>query len=739
MEQSRIPWFYRIKVRVLLISILISVVPALIIGMYFLYFAKQDLEKSVQAQNESTAERFAQKMEFFLFRTEERLKTTRFSLLSAPASEDKQAILYRMLKKVPLAEEAVIFNHEGKVAYGVHRFQIMQEDGGESWQAEALLRELKQKKEYYGPVQFQQNNIPYMQIAVPVFSEDGKIFRGGVGVKVRLQSVLTLLEEMSDKREQAVFIFDPEGNLIGHSDFTEVLQRKKVNESFVVRHFMQVSNPKLLPIPSRYVSYSGREVLGVYATVPRTGWGIAVEEPVESAFAPVRTLFFRLLAFLLLIVLGASIISIFLGLSFTGPIEYLEKVARSVGRGQTKEPIFTRRKDEIGHLITVFGEMAERLESQGKKLLQEKERLDAIVNSMGIGLALITRDCRIAWTNHIVKEWLGEGITDKKILCYQALKGTPAICGQCPLQGSENETLSADRVTRLMLTNKERIFRHNVYQLRYAAEGEPDYLLVIEDITEQRRMEDIAMQADKLSALGLMASGFAHEINNPLATIQVYAEELVDQVQMKQGNWLGAQETERYLNIICKHVGRAKEITQKLLNFSRKSEWREEYIYLPNICKESVALQSHAFTKKQAVVSLSIEQNVPYIKGDALQVTQVFVNLLQNALDAIDEQGTITVKIQAKDGYVQVHVIDDGSGISPANAGKIYDPFFTTKPVGQGTGLGLSICYGIITRMRGTITVKGTEVQGTTATIELPAIRKEIQDEQEEHQSTYRG
>ncbi len=739
MERSRIPWFYRIKVRVLLISILISIVPALIIGMYFLYFTKQDLEKSVQTQNESTAERFAQKMEFFLFRTEERLKTTRFSLLATPAAEDRQAILYRMLKKVPLAEEAVVFNHRGKVEYGVHRFQIMQEDREESWQGETLLDELKQKKEYYGPVQFQSNNIPYMQIAVPIFSEDGKTFRGGIGVKVRLQSVLTLLEEVSDKKEEAIFIFDSRGNLIGHNDFTEVLQRKQVNESFVVRHFMRVSNPKLLPIPSQYASYNGKEVLGVYAIVPRTGWGIAVEEPVESAFAPVRTLFFKLLAFLLLIVLGASVISVFLSLSFTGPIEYLEKLARSVGHGRSKEPIFIRRKDELGHLITVFGEMTERLESQGKKLLQEKERLDAIVNNMGIGLALITRDCRIAWTNPIVREWLGEAATDKKTLCYQVLKGTPAICRQCPLQGSENEKLSADIVTHLMLTNKERIFRHNVYQLRYAAEGEPDYLLVIEDITEQRRIEDIAMQADKLSALGLMASGFAHEINNPLATIQVYAEDLVDQTHTQRESLLDVEEVERYLNVICKHVDRAKEITQKLLNFSRKSEWQEEYIYLPNICKESVSLLSHAFTKKQVMISTSIEPNVPYIKGDALQITQVFVNLLQNALDAIGEQGVITVEIHAKGGYVQVHVIDNGIGISPAYVGKIYDPFFTTKPVGQGTGLGLSICYGIITRMGGTITVKSTEGQGTTATIELPAIRKEVQDEQEKYQGTYRG
>ncbi|MFT9850106.1 ATP-binding protein [Aneurinibacillus sp. REN35] len=722
MDISRIPWFHRIKVRVLLVGMLMSVIPALVIGMYIIYVTKHDLEKSVQSQNEAVAERYAQQLNFFLFRTEERLKTARFSLLASHTAEDKQAILYRMLKKIPLAEEAVVFDDRGRVEYGEHRFLVMDKLQEKEWQTDALLLTLTQKKEYYSPVQFQADHIPYLQVAVPIFSEDGKTFLGGVGVKVRLQSLFTQLEELGNKKKQVAFIVDAKGTLITHSDFSSILQEKKVNHSFIVKHFMDKGSAAALPIPNRYENSEQEEVLGVYSIVSRTGWGIVVEEPIESAFASIWALFLKLLAFLFLIILAAFLISILLGLSFTKPIEYLERAVRSVGRVQTREPVFTTRKDELGRLITVFGEMTERLDSQAKKLLQEKERLDAIVGGMGIGLALLTKDCRIVWKNPVLSDWIeGEG-AQTDTLCYQTLKGTPVTCKRCPLQGSKAEGINADIITHLSLMNKEKVFRHNVYPLRHVAEGEPDYLLVIEDITEQRKMEEIAVQADKLSALGLMASGFAHEINNPLATIQVYAEDLADQTAAGQQH---GDDVEEYLRIICKNVNRAKEITQKLLNFSRKSEWREENIHVPTVCQESISLLAYAFSKKQVEISCTVEPEIPYIRGDALQLTQVLINLLQNALDAVDRGGTVRIMVSSTAQNVQIAVIDDGSGIDPSDVGKVFDPFFTTKPVGQGTGLGLSICYGMITRMGGSIAVQSAAPQGTAIRIILPAVQRE--------------
>jgi signal transduction histidine kinase/HAMP domain-containing protein len=726
MVSSRIPWFHRIKIRVLIIGILMSTIPALIIGTYVLIVTKHDLEKNVQVQNEATAERLAQHIDFFLFRIEERLKTARFSFFSIDTKEDRQATLYRILKKIPLAEEVVLFDSKGTVKLGVHRFRIMDESGEKEWRSASLLGQLRQRKEYYGPVRYLEDDVPYMQIAVPAFSEDRQTFIGGIGIKVRLQSLFSSLqvETVKKEQEQSFFLVDTNGQLIAHSDIIEMLQRRQVAHSFIVRHFLKAGNPKQLPVPDKYVSYNGNDVLGVYTIVPRTGWGIVVEEPTESAFAAIYGLLLRFLAFLLLIVLSASVISIFLGLSFTRPIEYLEQLARSIGRIGLKERIFTRRKDEIGRLITVFKDMTERLDMQAKKLLQEKEQLDAIVGGIGIGLALITHDCRIVWMNPLLREWIGHQANEADILCYQAFEGTPAACRRCLLQMGEDIDDSADIITRLFAANEERIFRHNVHRLKHVAEHEPEYLLVVEDITEQRRMEEIAMQADKLSALGLMASGLAHEINNPLATIQVYAEDMEDRLHNGREELLASGEIEDDLRIIRKNVNRAKDITQKLLNFSRKSEWREETIHLPALCKESMSLLSHVFSKKQVQLSLHTDPFVPDIQGDGLQLTQVIVNLLQNALDAVAEGGRVQINISAVENAVSIKVVDNGSGIAPEYSGQLFDPFFTTKPVGQGTGLGLSICYGIVTRMGGTIVINSVQGQGTEVTVKLPVVCK---------------
>lgn len=246
MVSSRIPWFHRIKIRVLIIGILMSTIPALIIGTYVLIVTKHDLEKNVQVQNEATAERLAQHIDFFLFRIEERLKTARFSFFSIDTKEDRQATLYRILKKIPLAEEVVLFDSKGTVKLGVHRFRIMDESGEKEWRSASLLGQLRQRKEYYGPVRYLEDDVPYMQIAVPAFSEDRQTFIGGIGIKVRLQSLFSSLqvETVKKEQEQSFFLVDTNGQLIAHSDIIEMLQRRQVAHSFIVRHFLKAGNPK---------------------------------------------------------------------------------------------------------------------------------------------------------------------------------------------------------------------------------------------------------------------------------------------------------------------------------------------------------------------------------------------------------------------------------------------------------------------------------------------------------------
>ncbi|MEH7884118.1 ATP-binding protein [Bacillus sp. JJ1609] len=233
-------------------------------------------------------------------------------------------------------------------------------------------------------------------------------------------------------------------------------------------------------------------------------------------------------------------------------------------------------------------------------------------------------------------------------------------------------------------------------------------------------MEESMIQTDKLSALGIMASSFAHEVNNPLATINVYAEDLIDRLQAEDED-LDEDEMEHYLRKIKENTERCKRITGNLLNFSRKNDWTEDQINVKEIIENSVSLVEHQLKKQRIQLELTIEEAMPAVTGDGLKLMQVLVNLINNAVDAMESEGRLIVSVLHKDNTVSIKVTDSGHGIPPEAMDKLFDPFFTTKPIGKGTGLGLSVCYGIIQQFGGNIQIDSKPGEGTTVEIKLPA------------------
>lgn len=722
MPKSEIPWWSRIKVRVLLFGVVMSIVPVVLISFYYFYSTRHNLEQNVQIQNKLLAEHLVQEVDSLLRQTEDRLRNAYFPT-SALLQGTGQIQLYRILAEIPMAEEAVVLDADGNVRQGVNRFKIVNDPGSLNWRTPDMLEALKTRRVYYGNVTFTGTCIPFVKIVVPYYSADGRTFVGGVGVQVRLRSLLALVSSKHIGNKEDVFLVDAQGRLIAHSDFTKVLEKTDVANLFIVRHFMENGNPEELSVPNRYLSTNGQEVLGVYSNIRRTGWAVIVEQPVAVAFASIHALVVRLAWFLVTIMSGSVLISIFFGLSFTKPLEYLQRIVRKVGGGESDTEISLGRKDELGHLASSFNDMVGQLRQQSERLLQEKERLDTIVHGIGAGLALIYRDHRVAWMNPVLENWVRPGLQRPETACYQVLAGLGAPCADCPLLNKTEMQSGEDLITVLTQNGEQRLFRHRIYRLEHVREGEPQYLLVVEDITQQRRMEEMVMQADKLSALGLMASGFAHEINNPLATIQVYAEDLEERWQTEQQELAASGEIARYLRIIRENIARSKQITQSLLNFSRKSEWREEWIDVAAVLEESLALFKHSYAQKGVNLSKDWPDDLPKVTGDSLQLMQVLVNLLNNSLDAVPFGGSITVQAHRDNDQLVIRVADNGAGIEEKDMPKVFDPFFTTKEIGKGTGLGLSICYGIISRMGGAICLESRKGVGTEVTITLPVLK----------------
>lgn len=227
------------------------------------------------------------------------------------------------------------------------------------------------------------------------------------------------------------------------------------------------------------------------------------------------------------------------------------------------------------------------------------------------------------------------------------------------------------------------------------------------------RTQQELLHKEKLASMGQLAAGVAHELNNPLGTIMLFADALHRE--------LPPDDSRRSdLQMILKEADRAKKIVADLLNFARQQEVLAQDTDLHALLDQSVESVRHQLTFAELKIVRNYDPQVRIIQADPAQLQQVFVNLLNNAAEAMEEPGTITITTRWLNGQVEISIADTGCGIPEEHMGKLFTPFFTTKPSGKGTGLGLSIVYGIVKMHRGQITVQSEVGKGTTFTILLP-------------------
>jgi two-component system, NtrC family, sensor kinase len=246
-------------------------------------------------------------------------------------------------------------------------------------------------------------------------------------------------------------------------------------------------------------------------------------------------------------------------------------------------------------------------------------------------------------------------------------------------------------------------------------------IVLVDDITERVTLETQLAQADKLSSIGLLAAGVAHEINTPLAVISSYAQMLAKQLR-------GDARLGPVLDKITQQSFRAAEIANGLLNFSRTSTTEFRSTDLNQVVRDTLSLLEHQFKTAQILIDLDLSDELPPIHGNPGKLQQVFLNLLLNAKDAMPGGGRLRIATLVN-GHVEAVISDSGSGIAPEHLKRIYDPFFTTKNMlgdRRGTGLGLSVSYGIIQEHAGKIHVESAVGSGTTFHLEFPLLRNSV-------------
>ena len=239
---------------------------------------------------------------------------------------------------------------------------------------------------------------------------------------------------------------------------------------------------------------------------------------------------------------------------------------------------------------------------------------------------------------------------------------------------------------------------------------------------EKEMMNQQVIETSKLASVGELASGIAHEINNPVAIMVEEAgwiQDLLEEEEFSDSDNL--DEFTRALNQIKTQGNRCKEITHKLLSFARKTETSSKEVDVTKLIVDLVDLSKQKTKYNNVIIKTNILNKLPLINASSTELQQIFLNLVNNAIDSMDSAGgevNITARHAGK--KIVVDIADTGLGIPSSNIDRIFDPFFTTKPVGKGTGLGLSICYGIIKKMGGDIDVESEVGKGTTFTVTLP-------------------
>lgn len=239
---------------------------------------------------------------------------------------------------------------------------------------------------------------------------------------------------------------------------------------------------------------------------------------------------------------------------------------------------------------------------------------------------------------------------------------------------------------------------------------------------ELRTKNEQLLQSEKLAAIGELVAGVAHELNNPLAAVSLYSELLLEEID--------SGDIRERMGIIYSQTERAINIVNKLLSFARKHEPNKSYISVNDSVTGAVELRSYELNLDNIKVVQDLDPDLPMIPADSNQLQQVFLNLIYNAEQAMKEthgRGKLVVQTRKAGDMIQVSFTDDGPGIPADKLKRVFEPFFTTKGVGKGTGLGLSICHGIIHEHGGKIDVESAEGKGTTFTVEIPAIEKDVE------------
>jgi two-component system NtrC family sensor kinase len=347
-----------------------------------------------------------------------------------------------------------------------------------------------------------------------------------------------------------------------------------------------------------------------------------------------------------------------------------------------------------------------------------------IIDSLPVGLYVIDREYSIqAWNRK--RETGTQGISREQAIgrpVFDVLRRQPRALLREEFDTVFRTGTMQQLDTESRISGETRYYRITKIPMRLQDEQVTHVITIGEDVTEWRLIQHQISQTEKLAAIGQLAAGVMHELNNPLATIGACVEALT--VRLPDVAPAARLVLDEYLHIVETELDRCQAIVDGLLDFSHPRAHVKKAEQINAVVEDSLFLVKHHDRYRGIHLVRQLEGDLPPVHANAKQLIQVFLALMLNAIDAMEGEGTLTVSTRrntARADEVIVEFTDTGFGIARENLGKIFDPFFTTKVTGRGSGLGLSICYGIVQEHGGRINVESQLGRGATFRVFLPA------------------
>ena len=415
-----------------------------------------------------------------------------------------------------------------------------------------------------------------------------------------------------------------------------------------------------------------------------------------------------------------------LDLNYFIPCQIHDHTMAVLGVGKTVDGDFLSSED-VELLFTIAGYLAialdnanlySSLEQKAVQIERLKDFSENIVESLNVGVLAIDLDGAVESWNTQLERLIG--VQRKEAVGRKLEEVLPAdLLAEILVRDGDERVSSLYKFRMRNRDGRDLVVNISIAPLVGKSGERIGRLILVDDITQRIHLEEQMVQTEKLTSLGLLAAGVAHEVNTPLAVISNYIQMLAKQLE-------AGDPRQQLIEKVVKQTFRASEIVNNLLNFSRTGAAEFTEVHLNSVVEEALSLIAHPFRTAHVQVTRNLQQELPPVLGSTNKLQQVFLNLFMNARDAMPSGGMVEVRTASHNGSVEIEITDTGLGISGEHLNRIFDPFFTTKSYGRGTGLGLSVSYGIIKEHAGKIDVRSTEGKGTSFRLEFPSARKAV-------------